>query len=569
MVRIALAQVNPTVGDIEGNCLVVGEWVARAREAGADLVAFPELVITGYPPEDLVLKPSFVRENLEAVESLAMGMDGIAAVVGFIHRDGESVYNAAALIAGGRVVGVYHKKCLPNYGVFDEERYFRRGDGTLLVNVAGALVGVTICEDLWTDSGAVRACVAAGASLVININGSPFHRGKGGERLELLRRRAREAGAAIAYVNMVGGQDELVFDGQSLVVGADGEVLARAKQFEEELLVFDFEPPDEGSVLESRAGGDGALRIVDAGVAPGSRPNITTEVAAEMDPVGEVYSALVLGVRDYLRKNGFDEALVGISGGVDSALTAAIAVDAMGAGNVLGVSNPSEFTSAQSIRDAETLASNLGIKLVVLPIDEARDAAQRALGPVFAGMEWGVAEENLQSRLRGLLWMAISNKSEQTAHRRIVLSTGNKSEMATGYATLYGDMAGGFAVLKDVPKTLVYELARWRNREGEVIPMSILERAPSAELRPGQLDTDSLPTYEKLDPILEAYVEEHRSVEEMIEAGFDAGVVRRVVALVDRAEYKRRQAPPGVKITKRAFGRDWRLPITNRFRPGK
>jgi NAD+ synthase (glutamine-hydrolysing) len=568
MARIALAQVNPTVGDIEGNRLLVERWVARARESGADLVAFPELVITGYPPEDLVLKPSFVRENLEAVESLAKTVDGIAAVVGFIHKDGESAYNAAALIAGGEVVGVYHKKRLPNYGVFDEERYFRRGDGILVAKVGDSLIGVTICEDLWTDSGAVRACVAAGASLVVNINGSPYHRGKGGERLDLLQRRAREAGVMIAYVNMVGGQDELVFDGQSLVVAPDGEVLARAKQFEEELLVFDFEPPEKELTVEGRTGGEEALRIVDAGAASSPRLKIKTSVVPELDSAEEVYSALVLGVRDYIRKNGFDEALVGISGGVDSALTAAVAVDAIGADNVLGVSNPSEFTSAQSVRDAETLASNLGIKLVVLPIDEARDAVQRALGPVFAGMEWGVAEENLQSRLRGLLWMAISNKSEQTAHRRIVLSTGNKSEIATGYATLYGDMAGGFAVLKDAPKTLVYELARWRNREGEVIPESILERAPSAELRPEQLDTDSLPPYEKLDPILEAYVEEHRSVEEMVEAGFDAEMVRRVVALVDRAEYKRRQAPPGVKITKRAFGRDWRLPITNRFKPG-
>lgn len=566
-IRIALAQVNPMVGDLEGNRAIVERAIEDARRWGADVVAAPELVLTGYPPEDLVLRPSFVADNLESLQKLAPVTHGIAAVVGFIDRDGDRVFNAAALISDGEIRGVYHKHLLPNYGVFDEERYFGAGEGILLGRLGDVTLGITICEDVWKPEGPHAACAAAGADIVININGSPYHRGKGRERVEMLARRARDHGVAFAYVNMVGGQDELVFDGQSSAVARDGTLFARASQFDEELLVFDFEAPGSGRGERSAAGGGEAVRVVALGEASEEKPEVEARIASEFDPAGEVYAALVLGVRDYLRKNGFEEALVGLSGGIDSSVTAAIATDALGPLNVLGVLNPGEYTLPRSVEDAEQVARNLGIQTLNLPIDDAYQALLETLDPVFAGTEWNVAEENLQSRIRGVLWMAISNKSEGSGRRRIVLSTGNKSEMACGYATLYGDMAGGFAVLKDVPKTLVYELARWRNDRGEVIPTSVLERPPSAELRPGQLDTDALPHYEVLDPILEAYVEDDRSPEEIIEMGFDAAVVRRVVGLVDRAEYKRRQTPPGMKITERAFGRDRRLPITNRYRP--
>lgn len=566
-IRIALAQVNPTVGDLEGNRAVVERAIEDARRWGADVVAAPELVLTGYPPEDLVLRPSFVADNLESLQKLAPVTHGIAAVVGFIDRDGDRVFNAAALISDGEIRGVYHKHLLPNYGVFDEERYFGAGEGILLGRLGDVTFGITICEDVWKPEGPHAGCAAAGADIVININGSPYHRGKGRERVEMLARRARDHRVAFAYVNMVGGQDELVFDGQSSAVARDGTLFARASQFDEELLVFDFEGPGSGRGEPSTASGGEAVRVVALGEASEDKPEVEPRIASEFDPAGEVYAALVLGVRDYLRKNGFEEALVGLSGGIDSSVTAAIATDALGPLNVLGVLNPGEYTSPRSVEDAEQVARNLRIQTLNLPIDDAYQALLETLGPVFAGTEWNVAEENLQSRIRGVLWMAISNKSEGSGRRRIVLSTGNKSEMACGYATLYGDMAGGFAVLKDVPKTLVYELARWRNDRGEVIPTSVLERPPSAELRPGQLDTDALPPYEVLDPILEAYVEDDRSPEKIIEMGFDAAVVRRVVGLVDRAEYKRRQAPPGIKITERAFGRDRRLPITNRYRP--
>jgi NAD+ synthase (glutamine-hydrolysing) len=533
-VRIALAQINPTVGDLEGNRRLIEGAIGDARAAGADLVALPELAVTGYPPEDLVLRPSFVTDNLRTLEELAPSADGITAMVGFVDREGDRIFNAAAVIAGGRVTAVYHKHLLPNYGVFDEKRYFTAGDDTVIVNVAGVPTCVTICEDLWSPDGPHVACAAAGAKLVVNINGSPYHMGKGRERQRLIATRARENSVAFAYVNMVGGQDELVFDGQSCAMDAAGRLLARAPQFAEDLLVYDW---GEGG----EAGGP---------------------VAPEMGSAEEVYAALVMGVRDYLTKNGFRGACLGISGGIDSALTAAVAADALGAGNVLGVLMPSEYTSRESLTGAERLAEALGISTVTLPIHDAYEVMLKTLDPVFAGTEPGLAEENLQSRIRGNLLMAISNKTG-----RLVLSTGNKSEMSTGYATLYGDMAGGFAVLKDVPKTLVYDLSRWRNRDSEVIPQEVIERPPTAELREGQLDSDSLPPYEVLDPILQAYVEGDRSPEEMVADGFPADVVQRVVEMVDRAEYKRRQAPPGVKITRRAFGRDRRPPITNRYRP--
>lgn len=562
--RIALAQVNPTVGDLDGNRRIIERVIEEARERSADLVAFPELAISGYPPEDLVLRPSFVRDNLAVLNQVARSIDGIAAIIGFIDRGESKPHNAAAIVAGGEVRGVYHKHRLPNYGVFDEERYFERGEGVLLGRIRDTLFGVTICEDVWEADGPHATCAAAGAEIVININGSPYHRGKGNQRMKLLQKRALENDVAIAYVNMLGGQDELVFDGQSMVVDAAGDLIARAAQFDEELLLFDFEAPKSGFPHAASAGAGEAIRIVELG-APAIRDEKTIEprVAPEMDEDEEVYRALVLGVRDYLGKNGFSEALVGLSGGIDSSLTAAVAADAIGAENVTGVLMPSPYTSHDSLDFAKRVASNLGIRMELLSISDVHRAFLDTLDPVFGGSELGVAEENIQPRIRGTLLMALSNKRPAS----LVLSTGNKSELATGYSTLYGDMAGGFAVLKDVPKTLVYRLAEFRNREREVVPKEVIERSPTAELRPDQLDTDTLPPYEILDPILEAYIVDDHSVEEIVAMGFDEAAVRRVAWMVDLAEYKRRQAPPGIKITERAFGRDRRLPITNRYRP--
>jgi NAD+ synthase (glutamine-hydrolysing) len=559
-IRVALAQLNPTVGDLEGNLEISRRAIDEAKQAGADLVALPELIVTGYPPEDLLLKPSFIRDNLEALAAIASSTSGVHALVGFVEQAPEGIYNAAALISNGEVRGIYRKHRLPNYGVFDEERYFRSGEGILLAQIGELLVGFTICEDLWDESGPHAACASAGARLVVNINGSPFHRDKGRERLNLLRSRAERDGIGLAYVNMVGGQDELVFDGQSMAVSAEGDLLVRAAQFDEELAIFDFQTlPAPGSANQD--GSREAVKIIRLEPAQNNASSPPARVASEMDPVEEVYAALVLGVRDYVRKNRFAQALIGLSGGIDSSLTAAIAADALGPGRVTGVLMPSDYSSTDSSRFAQELAANLGIRTEVLPIADSFETLLKTLDPVFSGTEPGIAEENLQSRIRGMLLMAISNKRPDC----IVLSTGNKSEMATGYATLYGDMAGGFAVLKDVPKTLVYELAGWRNQQKAVIPQGVIERAPSAELRPDQKDTDSLPAYDILDPILEAYVEDDRSPEEIIDDGHDPDIVKRVVEMVDRSEYKRRQAPPGIKITERAFGRDRRLPITNRY----
>jgi NAD+ synthase (glutamine-hydrolysing) len=595
-IRIALAQVVPTVGDLEGNAAKIVAAIEGAREQGADLVAAPEMVVTGYPAEDLVLKPSFLRDNRAALEEIARAARGIVAVVGFVDfartRDPVAgpLYNAAALLADGEVRGVYHKHLLPNYGVFDERRWFQPGESILLGRIRqirGVTFGITICEDLWRPDGPHAACARAGAGLIVNINGSPYHRGKSRQRQDLVAAQARDHEVAFGYVNMVGGQDELVFDGASFVVGKGGRVIGRAAAFEEELLVVDLRhcAMAERPVDLAAAGEPATLVECGEGFAPRAldpadaaarteRPEITYRLAPEpaspgdAGDAGEVYGALVLGTRDYLRKNRFRQAVIGLSGGIDSSLTAAIACDAIGPEQVLGVLLPSEHTSQESISLAEELAGLLGMETVTIPIGDAFEVLLKALDPVFSGTEWGLAEENVQARIRGLLLMAISNKTG-----RILLSTGNKSEMATGYATLYGDMAGGFAVLKDVPKTLVWELSRWRNSmapkgsEGPVIPPAVIDRPPTAELRSGQLDTDSLPPYEVLDPILEALVERFRSVEELVAEGYDQATVTRVAELVDRAEYKRRQAAPGIKITDRAFGRDRRLPITNRYRP--
>jgi len=539
MVRIALGQVDTTVGDLDGNAAMLATWAARATEAGADVVAFPELALTGYPPEDLVLRPAFVEDNLAALERLAADTKGgCAIVVGFVDRTERGIHNAAALLADGRVVARYHKVKLPNYGVFDERRTFVPGDAACPVRVAGSELGLSVCEDAWMPGPPFDAYAERSTPIVLNINGSPYHRGKAGERLEICRHRALETGAWIVYVNAVGGQDELVFDGGSIVVAPDGGLRHRASVFEEDLLIVDLD--GDRSSAEQRS--------------------------PWPDEPEEVYRALILGLRDYVRKNGFEQVVLGLSGGIDSALVAVLAADALGPERVRALAMPSRYSSHASLEDAAELASRLGFRLDTIGIDDVFAAYLTTLEEAFRGTEPGVAEENLQARIRGNLLMAISNKFGS-----LVLATGNKSEYAVGYATLYGDMAGGFAPIKDVPKTLVYDLARWRNeREPEgagPIPDRVLTKPPSAELRPGQRDTDSLPPYGVLDPIVEAYVEEDRSPEEIVAAGHDPVTVRSVVGLIDRAEYKRRQAAPGIKITPKAFGRDRRIPITNRYRP--
>lgn len=566
--RLALAQMNVTVGDLAGNAARIAERIAEARELGAHLVAFPELAITGYPPEDLLLKPSFIEANRQALLGLQAATRGLTALVGFVDRDVD-LYNAAAVLHDGEWVDTYRKQRLPNYGVFDELRYFSAGDSELLLTLGEAAVGISICEDIWSPGGPVARLASAGANVVVNINASPYHRGKSQARHRMLGARAADHGICVAYVNMIGGQDELVFDGDSLIMDAQGEVVAEARPFEDELLVADVEleqvfrarlhdprrrqqPRRPAATVRRRVLNEKPLQ---------SGAPIPQPAPVRHGDVAEVYKALVLGTRDYVNKNGFKKVVLGLSGGIDSSLVAVIAVDALGADAVTGVSMPSHYSSEHSKTDAADLARALGIRMDTLPIKDIFDASIAVLAPVFTGRAADLAEENLQARIRGNLLMALSNKFGY-----LVLTTGNKSEMATGYSTLYGDMAGGFAVLKDVRKTLVYELARWRNAQNEVIPESVFTKPPSAELRAGQKDQDSLPPYETLDPILELYVEEDWSAEEIIAAGYEEEIVRQVITLVDRNEYKRRQAPPGVKITARAFGKDRRLPITNLFR---
>jgi NAD+ synthase (glutamine-hydrolysing) len=545
VVRLALAQLDLTVGDLTGNAERIAAAYDDAVREGADLVAFPELAVSGYPPEDLLLRRGFVTAAQEAVEKLAARTGDATAVIGFPeHREGAPPANAAAVCRGGAVVGVYRKHLLPNYAVFDEERYFEAGvDLGPFVELDGGepRVAVSICEDVWSPDGPPVHQARAGARMIVNVNASPYHAGRQAEREAMLAERARQIGVPIAYVNQVGGQDELVFDGGSVVVAADGSVVARARLFVSDLLVCDVD--------------------LDAGrLAAGS----LGRVEPLHDPDAEIYEALVVGTRDYVGKNGFTDVLVGLSGGIDSALVATVAVDALGPEHVTGVLMPSRYSSRGSIEDAEALAANLGIRTHVIPIEPAHAALLAMLDAPFGGGDPGVAGENTQARIRGTVLMALSNRSGD-----MVLTTGNKSEMAVGYATLYGDMAGGFAVVKDVLKTRVYRLARWRNARGasEVIPVAIIEKEPSAELRPDQKDSDSLPPYDVLDPILEGYVERNLSAAELEEEGFDATTVRRVVTMVDRNEYKRRQAPPGIRITPLAFGKDRRLPITNRW-PG-
>ena len=546
------------VGDLRGNAERAVAAYERAVEAGCDLVAFPELTLTGYPPEDLLLRPAFVAEAADRLHEFAARTGSTAAVIGFPELDGF-LHNAAAVCAQGAVRGVYRKHLLPNYAVFDEDRYFvpSTTDGPLFV-IGGARVAITICEDAWSPTGPIQTQAAAGAELIVNLNASPYSAGRLGERETMLGERARAAGVPILYVNLVGGQDELVFDGASLVVDATGTVVARGAQFAEDLMVLDLEVPARPDVVV------GLAEVLVSGPTeqPGDpRPPRVTTV---LEPVREVYEALVLGTRDYVTKNGFTDVLIGLSGGIDSSLVAAIAVDALGADHVHGVLMPSRFSSDGSISDAEALAEALGIGTDTIPIEPAHESFLGMLADTFTGRAPGLAEENLQARVRGTILMTMSNKFDW-----MVLTTGNKSEMATGYSTLYGDMAGGFAVIKDVPKLLVYALCRDRNaRAGrEIVPEAVLTKAPSAELRPDQRDSDSLPDYADLDPIVEGYVERDRSIAELVAEGLDADEVGRVARLVDRNEYKRRQAPPGVRVSPKAFGKDRRLPITNRW-PG-
>jgi NAD+ synthase (glutamine-hydrolysing) len=566
--KLALCQMNATVGEIAGNELKISEGIEQARGAGAQLVLFPELALTGYPPEDLLLKEHFLTDAGAALERIAAGTDGIVALVGFPER-ADDVYNACAVLAGGRLAAVYRKVYLPNYGVFDEQRYFQSGHGGALIRVGDTKVGLTICEDIWEPGPPASDEALAGASLIVNISASPYHAGKGLERERMLTQRARDSLAAVAFCAMVGGQDELVFDGHSLVIDHDGEVIARAAQFAEELLVATIDPDGSRGARLRDPRHRPALRRVQPDVPElafveirdGEASAVGGTVAPLLDPVGEVYAALVLGLRDYVSKNGFRHVVLGVSGGIDSALVATIAVDALGADRVSAVIMPSPFSSSDTQDDARLLAANLGIEALELRIDDAMEAYERTLRGPFMDRERDLTEENLQARIRGNLLMALSNKFGW-----LVLTTGNKSEMAVGYSTLYGDSAGGFAVIKDCLKTLVYDLSRHRDGGGETpIPPSIIERAPSAELRPDQRDSDSLPPYHVLDPILAGYVDRDLGQGELIRLGFAAGDVDRVTKLVDRAEYKRRQAPPGIKITTKAFGRDRRMPITNRY----
>ena len=576
--RIALAQVNTIVGDLRGNTELIKGWIDRASALGADLAAFPELTLTGYPPEDLVLYPSFVAENRRLLQQLAVEVKHIAAIVGFVDEVDGRLFNALALIANGEVQGVYHKIHLPNYGVFDERRYFVPGAVCPVANLGHCTIGFNVCEDIWQSVGPSEIQCQAGAELIVNINGSPFEIDKRKTRKGLVTSAARRNRAFVAYVNQVGGQDELVFDGGSMVAGPDGNVIASSPQFEEDLLVIDLDIEQVRAARRespvTHRGGAAAAGTTETwqvrAPKPKNRPAMPPPRIVEADILDVIYSALVVGTRDYVRKTGFGKVAVALSGGVDSSLVAAVAVDALGAPNVVGVSMPSRYSSDGSRSDAVEMAKRLGIDLWHIPIEAGHVAFEEMLAPYFAGTDTGVAEENVQARIRGNLMMAISNKFGW-----LVLTTGNKSEMATGYATLYGDMAGGFAVIKDVPKTLVYELARHRNEfgPGSPIPQAVIDKPPSAELRPDQLDEDSLPPYAVLDRILEMYVEEREPIQHIIDSEraidgerADEATVRRIARLVDRNEYKRRQAAPGVKITGLAFGRDRRLPLASQYR---
>jgi NAD+ synthase (glutamine-hydrolysing) len=573
-VRVGIAQINSTVGDLSGNTKKIMQSIDEAKSLGVDLLTFPELTVTGYPPEDLLLKPQFIKQNRESLNKIIERSSDIALVVGFVDSDGD-IYNAAAVLYNKKLVGVYHKFYLPNYGVFDENRYFQAGVGCPIFIIYGIGMGITICEDMWYEAGPALVQAYSGAKVLINISASPYHAGKGLFRERMLATRASDSMAIVVHNNLVGGQDELVFDGNSLIINEKGEVIARGKQFEEDFVVFDL---DVESVFRSQLRDPRRRKEtpwvkeklqevtkieVSSEYSAIAKPHLSPRRVERLDELAEIYQALVLGIRDYVRKNGFEKVVIGLSGGVDSSLVAAIAVDALGADNVIGISMPSRYSSPGSKSDAEALARNLGIQFKVISIETAFSSYLETLAEPFKDTQPDVTEENIQARVRGNILFALSNKFGW-----LVLACSNKSETATGYTTLYGDMAGGFIPLKDVPKTLVIELARYKNRQAgkEVIPAAVLTKAPSAELRPDQKDIDTLPPYEVLDPILKAYVEDDVTIDQIIALGFDHDMVKKVARLVDRSEYKRRQTAPGIKITPRDFGRDRRLPITNQFR---
>jgi len=572
--RIGVAQINSTVGDLARNTEKIIRFIAEARSLGVDVVTFPELAITGYPPEDLLLKSKFIKQNRECLNKIVEHTSDITAVVGFVDSDGDT-YNAAAILCDKKLVGIYHKFYLPNYGVFDENRYFQAGKEYPVFVIYGIGIGITICEDMWYEAGPATLQAYAGARVLINISASPYHAGKGLLRERMLCTRASDSVAVVVFSNLVGGQDELVFDGDSLIIDEKGQVVARGKQFQEDLIVADL---DMDSVFRSQLHDPrrrkeapwmedklGQATRVEVSNEPRvlARPPLPPRQVERLDEIAEIYEALVLGTRDYVRKNAFEKVVIGLSGGVDSSLVACIAADALGPDNVIGVSMPSRYSSPGSISDAQALARNLGIQFKIIPIEKAFNAYLETLSEPFQGTKPDATEENIQARIRGNILFALSNKFGW-----LVLACSNKSETATGYTTLYGDMAGGFIPLKDVPKTLVYKLAEYKNRQAgrEVIPAAVLTKAPSAELRPNQKDTDTLPPYDILDPILKAYVEEDLAIDQIVAMGFDRDTVTKVARMVDRSEYKRRQAAPGIKITPRDFGRDRRLPITNRFR---
>lgn len=572
-IRISLAQINSVVGDLEGNARKISFYIKKAKKLKADIIAFPELTITGYPPEDLVLKPQFVKDNIEALNAVKEETEGILAVVGFVSHD-EELHNSAAIISNRRLIDIYNKYRLPNYGVFDEYRYFLPGYRFPVYSLDGIRFGVTICEDIWHANGPASVQSLSGAGFIININASPYIIGKMAFREKVVLRRVSECGVPIVYVNAIGGQDELVFDGGSFILDQNGHILARARLFREDLLTFDINiERTNGEVLSENkkkrlrdllSGGKTTKKIAIPSVRlKKSRPAIITRTSALLPHLETVYKALLLGTRDYVRKNGFAGVIIAMSGGIDSSLVTTIAVDALGKERVNGIFMPSQYTSEESREDVHEHADNLGISLMTIPINKIYTAFMRILSEHFRDTAPDTTEENLQARIRGNILMSFSNKFGW-----LVLTTGNKSEMSVGYATLYGDMAGGFAVIKDVPKTLVYELCHWRNkrRRGRVIPERILWKDPSAELRPDQKDTDTLPPYPILDPIIKAYVEEDRSFEEILALGCERECTEKVIRMIDRAEYKRRQSPPGIKITPRAFGKDRRFPITNRYR---
>jgi NAD+ synthase (glutamine-hydrolysing) len=559
MLRVALAQINTTVGNLEGNYRKAVEYIGRAREIAADIVVFPEMTITGYPPEDLLYKDYFVRDNIRFLKELIKKTGNIAAIIGFVDKDQEgSLYNAAAIIHNKVLKGVYRKQNLPNYSVFDEKRYFVSGKDIPVFSFGENIIGISICEDIWIDGGPCHRQLEAGANILINISSSPYHIRKGQQREKLIKARARKNNTFICYANLVGGQDELIFDGASMIVDPKGRMIASGRYFEEDFIVADLMDDTKTRFKKQKH-----VRLINVPKksVKDSRLFIRGKVENSLELVEEVYRALILGTRDYVQKNGFKKVVVGLSGGIDSSLVAVIAAHAIGQENVVGITMPSQFSSSGTLSDAKQLGKTLGIKIIEIPIKPVFDSYLQSLSFELGDRAFGIAQENLQARIRGNILMAFSNQ-----YGWLVLTTGNKSEFAVGYCTLYGDMSGGFAVIKDVKKTQVYDIANFINEKYKnVIPLSVISRPPTAELRENQKDEDSLPPYDVLDPLLKSYVEEHRSIAQMAKTN-DKDLIRKVVDMVDRSEYKRRQAPPGIKVSSRAFGKDWRLPVTNKYK---